>query len=181
MESEIREFEDDRVPHEGPTVDLVVQTARCVAEEEFNRAERLDRKALNLATVIGAFFSLSQIVVVNVISEVADSKYDDLRRFAIAAVALSAISVACSLLVFLPRRERSFPVEKLSALLEGAKRDNPVVVANIVKTYRLNAEDRRAANRWRARFYLLATLVGAFAVIATAAELAIAMYAITQS
>ncbi len=49
---------------EPPEVEQVVDMARASALEEFNRAERFDRKALNLATVVGAFFSLSQIVVV---------------------------------------------------------------------------------------------------------------------
>lgn len=161
-------------------MEVVVESARALAAEEYNRAERLDRKALNLATVIGAFFSLSQIVVVNVIDQVPESKHDDLRLFGIAAVALAALSVGLALAVFLPWRERNFPAEHLTALLGGAEKQSPTVARNLVMTYKATAESRRSANKWRARIYLAATVLGAFAIAATAAELAIALFAITQ-
>jgi hypothetical protein len=162
------------------TAQFVAETAKAVAEQEFNRAERFDRKALNLATVIGAFFSLSQIVVVNVIDQVADSKHDDLRYAALIAIGLSAISVGFALLVFAARREYPFPIDKLPALLGAAGRDDSLVIKNVVTAYRRMAESRAESNKWRARFYITATIFGALAVAATAAELGIALYAVTN-
>jgi hypothetical protein len=178
--SEIHEIADTG-PSSPQSVDHVVAAAKAAADEEFNRAERFDRKALNLATVVGAFFSLSQIVVASVIGSelVPDSKLDDLRTSALAAVGLAAVSVACAVMVFRARRERGFPLDKFSALLGAAKRDDPKVVSNIVTAYHAMAKSRRQSNASRTHWYLAATVFAGLAIAATAVELAIALYAIT--
>jgi hypothetical protein len=154
-----------------------------MAEDEFNRAERFDRKALNLATVVGAFYSLSQIVVFGALGteEFVPSDWNGrLLAIGLIATAGAALSVAASLMVFRARGESSGPIDRLQPWLAALRRgEDEKVTDQIVLTYKKMAETRRASNMARTTWYKRAAFFAYIAVLATAAELALILIAVT--
>lgn len=161
----------------------VVATARALADDEFNRAERFDRKALNLATVVGAFYSLSQIVVVGALSTeefVPDSWHGRLLVVGLLATAGAALSVGAALMVFRAREEASGQLELLQPWLAALRRgEGKRVTEQIVLTYKTIAETRRESNQARTSWYKRAALLAYIAVGATAIELGMILLAVT--
>jgi hypothetical protein len=168
---------------EPPEVQHVLATARAVADEEFSRAERFDRKALNLATVVGAFYSLSQIVVVSALGsstfEITGSTLDWIRWVGVGATVLAALAVAACLFVFRARREVAADLDRLQPWLAAAKRGNPEVTEQVILTYLEIAKDRRKSNGVRTTRYRQASWLALLAVTTTATELGIVLFAIT--
>lgn len=180
--SEVHEIPSVTPPDSTGEAELVA-TARALADDEFNRAERFDRKALNLATVVGAFYSLSQIVVFGALGtkEFVPSEWD-WRLLAIGLVATvgAALSVAASLMVFRAREEASAPIDRLQPWLAALRRgEGQRVTDQIILTYKTIAETRRQSNKERTAWYKRAALLAYVAVVATAAELAMILIAVT--
>lgn len=161
----------------------LVATARALADDEFNRAERFDRKALNLATVVGAFYSLSQIVVFGALGTedfVPEAWNGRLLAVGILATVGAALSVGASLMVFRARDEASGPLDRLQPWLAALRRGEAQRVTDqIVLTYKTIAETRRASNEARTRWYKAAAFFAYIAVVATAIELALILIAVT--
>ena len=179
--NEVREIANP-APGGSPGEAEVVAIARALAEDEFNRAERFDRKALNLATVVGAFYSLSQIVVVGALGTkglVSDSWHTPLMIVGLAATAGAAIAVGACLLVFRARTEVGGPLDRLKPWLAAVRHGNPKVIEQIVLTYETIATTRRESNALRTIWYRNATVVSVAAVGATAVELGMVLIAIT--
>lgn len=182
--SEVREIIGDTpTGREPPEVAHVLNTARALADEEFNRAERFDRKALNLATIVGAFFSLSQIVVVSALSaeslDLGGSTVAWLRWVGVAATLLAGLAVGTCLLIFRVRKERTADLDDVRPFLTAAQRGNSDVTGRLVLISVEIAKDRREVNAIRTSLYRKASWLALFAVAATACELALVLFAIT--
>ncbi|HEY5815815.1 MAG TPA: hypothetical protein VIS95_05685 [Solirubrobacterales bacterium] len=180
--SEVHEIPSVTPPNSTGESELVA-TARALADDEFNRAERFDRKALNLATVVGAFYSLSQIVVFGALGTkgfVPTSWHDELLAVGIIATVGAALSVGASLMVFRARGEASGPLERLQPWLAAVRRgEDQRVTDQIILTYKTIAETRRASNGVRTTWYKRAAFFAYIAVVATAVELALILIAVT--
>lgn len=161
----------------------VLAAARALADDEFNRAERFDRKALNLATVVGAFYSLSQIVVVGALGTkefVPSGWHTPLLITGLAATAGAALSVGAALMVFHARREASGELERLQPWLAAIRRgEGKRAIEQIVLTYKTIAETRRQSNEARTTWYARAAWLSYLAVGATAVELGMILIAVT--
>jgi hypothetical protein len=167
---------------ESPIVTEVIAAAKGAAEEELNRAERFDRKALNLATVVGALFSLSQVVVAGALGSeglIPESKLNDLRIAAIVATITTVAAIGCALKVFQGKRGRAMDLSKLPAYLAAARQQSREVADHLVGTYKTIAEDRREANKDRTKWYVRASIAAFVAVSATAVELTLVVWAMT--
>jgi len=179
--SEVHEIPSATPPNSTGEAELVA-TARALADDEFNRAERFDRKALNLATVVGAFYSLSQIVVFGALGTedfVPSSWHGRLLVVGLIATAGAALSVGASLMVFRARGEASGPLERLQPWRAALRRGDERVIDQIILTYKTIAETRRASNKARTTWYKRAAFFAYLAVVATAAELAMILIAVT--
>lgn len=180
--SEVHEIPSASPPDSTGEAELVA-TSRALADDEFNRAERFDRKALNLATVVGAFYSLSQIVVFGALGTadfVPDSWHERLLIVGLVATVAAALSVGASLMVFRGREEAGGPLDRLQPWLAALRRGEGQRVADqIVLTYKTIAETRRASNTERTTWYKRATFFAFFAVAATAIELGMILVAVT--
>lgn len=180
--SEVHEIPSVTPPNSTGEAELVA-TARALADDEFNRAERFDRKALNLATVVGAFYSLSQIVVFGALGTedfVPASWNGRLLAVGILATVGAALSVGASLMVFRARGEASGPLERLQPWLAALRRgEGQRVTDQIILTYKTIAETRRASNETRTTWYKWAAFFAYIAVVATAVELGMILVAVT--
>ncbi|MDQ2631497.1 MAG: hypothetical protein M3Y75_11100 [Actinomycetota bacterium] len=180
--SEVHEIPSATPPNSTGEAELVA-TARALAEDEFNRAERFDRKALNLATVVGAFYSLSQIVVFGALGTedfVPASWNGRLLAIGIVATVGAALSVGASLMVFRTRGEAGGPLDRLQPWLAALRRgEEERVTDQIILTYKTIAETRRASNETRTTWYKRAAFFAYIAVVATAIELAAILIAVT--
>ena len=134
----------------GSSKDLgqVIESARSMVGEQFQIAERLDRKARYQAATAGAFFAVVQAVAINAITgaDISTEWIGTLAAFAIPGGLMTIASVLAAADAWRTQLEKDLPIPDLRAMVDGISLGDENALRELAHHYLNLAEKRRAGN-----------------------------------
>ncbi|HEU5062435.1 MAG TPA: hypothetical protein VFT79_04680 [Solirubrobacterales bacterium] len=153
----------------GQTID----SARAMVDEQFQIAERLDRKARYQAATSGAFFAVVQAIAINAISNAGLSAgwIATLAALALPAAFLTIGSLVAASSAWKTQMERDLPLADLRDLIDRIQRGDEFALRELAHHYVNLAEERREGNKQRVAKVGKAAAAALMAISLTGLEL----------
>jgi len=158
-----------------------IETARSMVNEQFQIAERLDRKARYQAATAGGFFAVVQAVALNAITGASLSKgwIGTLAAFAIASACFAIASVAAASRAWVTQGEKDIPLADLRNIIDRMERREGQNLWELAHHYANVAADRREKNRERLKRVKKAGDTAILSVALTALQLILIFVALS--
>jgi hypothetical protein len=143
-----------------PGVDLaatemgqVIESARSMVNEQFQIAERLDRKVRYQVATSGAFFAVVQAIALNAITgaDLSTSWITTLAAFALPSAFLTIGALAAASRAWKTQIEHDLPVADLRDLIDRIQRGDDLALRELAHHYVNVAEERREGNKQRVK------------------------------
>ena len=142
--------EDLDLMAEGTWRDIseVVEAARAMVGEQFQIAERLDRKARYQVATAGAFFAVVQAIAVNAITNasLSDGWIATLAAAAVPAALLTIGALITAASAWRTQIEADLPIADLRELTDRLQRGDDQALRDLAHHYLNLVDDRRAKN-----------------------------------
>jgi hypothetical protein len=190
---------------EGKQLAVLLETARALVAEEFQRSERLDAKARHQLTVVGALFAVVMATTAGVLNAllsvgagshrgvlgvlldgsvtatVAPWVYPTLGAFALASIVCLLFALLASARVWRTREQDALDPATIKEYVAYAERANLGVSKRLIEAYADILADRREKNKQRKDHLRTASFLAVLAGVASLALLAAVFIAlITQ-
>jgi hypothetical protein len=176
--------EEIRESLEGTAGDFaqVIESARAMVGEQFQIAERLDRKARYQAATAGAFFAVVQAVAINAITGAGLTKswIVTLAAVAVPAGLMTIASVLAAADAWRTQIEKDLPIPDLRAMVDGIALGDENAPRELAHHYLNLAEKRRAGNAARLPRVKKAAAAALISIGLTGLELIMVFIALTQ-
>lgn len=129
----------------------IIDSARAMVAEQFQIAERYDRKARYQAASAGAFFAVVQAIVINAITRtgLSTSWKVTLATLAIPSALLTVGAFMAAADAWKTQKEKDLPIPDLRELVEKISRGDEHALRTLAGHYLNLAEARKAANQQR--------------------------------
>jgi hypothetical protein len=130
-----------------------IESARSMVDEQFQIAERLDRKARYQAATSGTFFAVAQAIAINAISgaNLSTGWIATLAAFALPSAFLTIGSLVAASHAWKTQIEKDLPVADLRDLIDRMQRGDEFAMRELAHHYVNLAEERRAGNKDRVK------------------------------
>jgi hypothetical protein len=143
---------------EGTQLGLLLDSARAMMDEEFQRAERIENKSRNQFTVIGAYFAVVMATTAGVLN-VLVANHQKLQAWVPPSVGGTALASTIAIFVAGGYSFRAWRTRKQDALdastirdyVPWAERGNVAVVKQLIEAFTGILDDRRAQNASRVK------------------------------
>jgi hypothetical protein len=158
-----------------------IETARSMVGEQFQIAERLDRKARYQAATSGAFFAVVQAVALNAITGASLSKgwIGTLAAFAIASACFAIAAVAAASRAWVTQDEKDIPLADLRDIIDRMERGEDRTLWELAHHYANVAADRREKNGERLKRVKKAGDAAILSIALTALQLILVFVALS--
>jgi len=149
--------------------------------EQFQIAERLDRKARFQVATAGAFFALVQALAVNTIlnADLTDGWIATLGALALPPALLTIGALVATARAWQTQAEKDLPLDKLRSLAERMQIDDELALRELAHHYLNLVEERRLSNATREQRVRQATGATQLALFFIGAELVVLFIALT--
>ena len=130
-----------------------IESGRSMVDEQFQIAERLDRKARYQAATSGTFFAVVQAIAVNAISgaDLSPGWIATLAAFALPSAFLTVGSLVAASSAWKTQIEKDLPVADLRDLIDRIQRGDEFALRELAHHYVNLAEERRTGNKERVK------------------------------
>ena len=160
----------------------VIEAARSMVGEQFQIAERLDRKARYQAATAGAFFAVVQAVAINAITGAGLSKgwIATLSSAAMPAGLMTVAAVLAAADAWRTQLEKDLPIPDLRAMVDSISLGDENAHRELAHHYLNLAESRRGGNAERLKRVRKAAAAALLSIGLTGLELILVFIALTQ-
>lgn len=177
--------EDVRSEIEGATdgqLGQIIESARAMVAEQFQIAERYDRKARYQAASAGAFFAVVQAIVINAITrtDLSSSWKVTLATFAVPAALLTVGAFIAAADAWRTQKEKDLPIPDLRELVESISRGDEHALRTLAGHCLNLAEARKAANKQRLSRVKKVAATALLSIILTGIELVLIFVALAN-
>jgi hypothetical protein len=151
----------------------VIDSARSMVGEQFQIAERLDRKVRYQVATAGAFFAVVQAVAVNAITagEALDGWTVTLAAFAVPSALLTVGAFAIATVAWRTQAERDLPIGELREMVDADPNTARDPSLDLAFHYLNLAEERRRGNARRLEWVRRVADVTTLSIVLTGVEL----------
>lgn len=181
---------------EGKQLAILLDTARALVTEEFQRSERIDAKARHQLTVVGALFAVVMATTAGVLNALVREPQTErpellgllfarsarasveawviptLGGFALGSIFFLFCTFIASAGVWKAREQDTLDPETIKTYVAHAERGKVAVSKNLIDAYARILGDRRDANKRRIASFKRARFLAVLAGMASLAQLA---------
>jgi hypothetical protein len=177
--------EDIRSEIQGATdggLGQVTESARAMVSEQFQIAERLDRKARYQAGSAGAFFAVVQAVAINAITrtDLSNGWKVTLATFAVPSALLTIGAFIAAAGAWRTQGEKDLPIPDLRALVDSISLGDENGPRELAHHYLNLAEQRRIGNAKRLTTLRKVAAAAIISIVLTGIELVLVFVALAN-
>jgi hypothetical protein len=173
---------DARVAEADKDLGQVIESVRSMVGEQFQIAERLDRKARYQVGSAAAFFAVVQAAAINAITgaELSKSWIVTLAAVAVAAGLMTVASVLAAADAWRTQTEKDLPIPDLRAMVDSISLGDANASRELAHHYINLAEKRKAGNAERIKRVKRAAGAAIVSIGLTGLELIMVFIALAQ-
>jgi hypothetical protein len=174
------EFSAEQTRHRD--LGQLVETSRAMVAEQFQIAERLDRKARYQVATAGAFFAVVQALAVNAIGNagLSDGWVATLGALALPPAFLTLAALIATSHAWRTQDEKDLPLVELRAIVDRVQRDDDLAMRELAHHYLNLVEARRGQNAAREAEVRRAAAATQLALVFIGLELLMVFIALIQ-
>lgn len=160
----------------------IIDSARAMVAEQFQIAERYDRKARYQAASAGAFFAVVQAIAINAITrtDLSSTWKGTLATLAVPSALLTVGAFIMAAESWKTQKERDLPIPDLRELVESISRGDEHALRTLAGHYLNLAELRKAANKQRLSRIKKVAAAALLSIILTGIELVLIFVALAN-